>query len=189
VTGTWAQAHAQALAPKTRKTYAWVYDRHIGPRIGGVPLVQITPDVVARLQADLIAARVGHETVTKALGLLGGVLQRATEARIIAYNPVRLVRRAKAPMRDEVRPLAPATVEAMRAVCGPRDAMVLSLLAYAGLRPQELRGLRWAHVHDRTLVVGAPKTHTRRTVGCSTRCGSTWPSGGWPAGARRRPRR
>jgi integrase len=164
VTTIWAKAHAATLAPKTRQVYAWAYDRHIGPRVGGVPLAHITPDVVARVQADLLAAGAGHDTVSKAMTLLGGILQRAAEAQLIAYNAARLVRRAPAPMRDEVRPLAPATVEALRAACGPRDAMVVSLLAYAGLRPQELRGLRWAHVQSRTLIVGAPKTHSRRNV-------------------------
>ncbi len=63
-----------------------------------------------------------------------------------------------------MRPLAPASVEALRAALPHRYATAVSLLAYAGLRPQELRALQWAHVHDRTLVVGAPKTHSRRTV-------------------------
>lgn len=81
-----------------------------------------------------------------------------------SYNPARLVRKAAAPLREEVRPLAPATVERMRPAMGQRDATVISVLAYAGLRPQELGGLRWGHVGERTLVVGAPKTNSRRTV-------------------------
>ena len=68
------------------------------------------------------------------------------------------------PAREEVSPLAPATVEAMRRAVGARDAALLSVLAYAGLRPQEARGLRWSHVGDRTLTVNAPKTRSRRSV-------------------------
>jgi integrase len=45
-----------------------------------------------------------------------------------------------------------------------RDAMLISVLAYAGLRPQEARGLTWRHVRDNTLLVDAPKTRQRRTV-------------------------
>jgi len=96
--------------------------------------------------------------------LLGGILQRAAEARRIPYNPARVVRKAPLPPREEVRPLAPATVEAMRAAVSPRDATLLSVLAYAGLRPQEARGLRWTHVGERTLLVNAPKTRQRRSV-------------------------
>jgi integrase len=40
----------------------------------------------------------------------------------------------------------------------------VSVLAYAGLRPHELRRLRWRDVRDGTLLVYATKTQTRRTV-------------------------
>ena len=41
---------------------------------------------------------------------------------------------------------------------GPRDGMLVSLLAYSGLRPQEAVRRRWGHVMERTMVVHAPKT-------------------------------
>jgi integrase len=40
----------------------------------------------------------------------------------------------------------------------------VSVLAYAGLRPQELRRLAWTSVKERTLLVGASKTGRRRSV-------------------------
>ena len=43
-----------------------------------------------------------------------------------------------------------------------RDAVLVSLLAYAGLRPQEAIGLRWRDVRDRTLLVYAAKTRRSR---------------------------
>ena len=61
---------------------------------------------------------------------------------LIAANPVRKVRRSR-PRPRPVRPVAQANVEALRARLAPRDAIVVSVLAYAGLRPQEMRGLRW----------------------------------------------
>ena len=162
VCGTWAHAHAAHLAPKTRQVYGWAYDVHIAPRLGGVPLRRMNREMVARFQADLLAAGVGAEAVRKSMTLLGGILQRAAEARRIPFNPARVVRKAPLPAPEEVRPLAPVRVEAMRTAVGPRDAALLSVLAYAGLRPQEARGLRWAHVGERTLVVNAPKTRQRR---------------------------
>jgi integrase len=81
-----------------------------------------------------------------------------------AANPVRAVRAPRAPLHDEVRPLAPAAVEALRAHLSHRDAVLVSLMAYAGLRPGEARTLRWGHVQSRTLVIGAQKTGQRRTV-------------------------
>lgn len=171
---TWTPAHAAALAPKTRTVYAQVYDKHLSPRVGAVPLRELTAEAIAHLQAELVAD-VGPQARKKAMTLLGGILQRAAEAHRIPYNPARLVRKAPVPLPPEVRPLAPVSVEALRAAMltdkhgkrrrnGPRDAAIVALLAYAGPRPQELRTLAWADVRERTLLVNANKTGTRRTV-------------------------
>jgi integrase len=84
--------------------------------------------------------------------LLGALLQRAAEARRIPYNPQRVVRKARLPLGDEVGLLAPVRVEAMLAAAEVRDATIVSVLAYSGLRPGELRELRWRHVRERTLL-------------------------------------
>lgn len=164
VTGAWAKAHAAHLAPRTRRTYANTYDRHIAPRLGFVPLRDLDPEVIAAFQGDLIRADVGPHAIRKAMTLLGAILQRAAEAKRIPHNPQRVVRKARLPLAPEVRPLAPVTVEAMRRAADLRDAMILAVLAYAGLRPGELRELRWRQVGERTLLVDAEKTHRRRTV-------------------------
>jgi integrase len=112
-------------------------------------------------------------SVRKALTLLGGIIQRAVESGRVQSNPARLVRKARAPRHQEVRPLAPAAVEAMRAAANHRDATLLSALAYAGLRPGEALALRWGDVRERTLLVERAlslggekdtKTTTHRTV-------------------------
>ena len=101
------------------------------------------------------------ESIRKALTLLGGILQRALEARLISTNPQRLVRKAAAPSAtEEVRPFAPG-VRGGEYVRYLRDRWMRcssALLAYAGLRPQEARALLWAHVGERTLIAHAPKT-------------------------------
>ena len=164
VARTWAPAHAVTLAPRTARTYARVYDRHIAPYLGATKLSGLTPELLARWQAERIAAGAGRTSVLKALALLGAILQRALEAGRIGRNPARLVRKATLPPRREVRPLAPVTVEALRAVSSPRDATLISVLAYAGLRPQEALALRWKHVGERTLTIYASKTRARRSV-------------------------
>ncbi|MEA2127943.1 MAG: hypothetical protein QOJ85_834 [Solirubrobacteraceae bacterium] len=164
VIGTWARSHAAHLALRTRQTYTSTYDRHISPRLGDLPLRDIDAERIAVFQGELIRAGVGPHAIRKAMMLLGAILQRAAEGRRIAYNPQRVVRRAPMPLAQEVRPLAPATVERMRAAASDREAAILSVLAYAGLRPGELRILRWRDVRTRTLLVTAEKTRSRRTV-------------------------
>jgi len=116
-----------------------LYDLHIEPYLGELKLTALSPDVIARWQADRVAAGAGRVAVLQALDLLGGILQRAAVGGRLSRNPVRLVRRIARPRRREVKPLAPASVEAMRASSTPRDATLLSVLAYAGCG----RGRRW----------------------------------------------
>src|SRR3954451_4299574 len=135
VTGTWSQAHAAHLSRRTRQTYASTYDRHISPRLGGLRARELDAETIGAFQGDLIRDGVGPHAIHKAMTLLGGILQRAAESQRIDFNPQRVVRKARLPRSEEVRPLAPAVVERLRAACGPRDAAILSVLAYAGLRP------------------------------------------------------
>jgi integrase len=164
VSQTWARTHAVTLAPSTIRGYATLYDCHIAPYLGRLKLSELTPEVIARWQAERIAGGAGRVSVLKALTVLGGMLQLAVESDRMARNPVRRVRKARRPPHDEVRPLAPVSVEAIRAASTPRDATLIAVLAYAGLRPREALLLRWRNVGTRTLTVYARKTDRRRSV-------------------------
>lgn len=147
------------LAPRTLRSYAGLWDRHVLPRLGGMRLNAITPEVVERYRAELEADGVGKPTVHRALVQLQGVLRRAVEWRRIGHNPVKAVQKPKVRRHREVRPLPPLTVERLRIAAaqrrkhGARDAALIALLAYAGLRPQEAQALCWADVRERTLLV------------------------------------
>jgi integrase len=110
------------------------------------------------------------------------VLRCAVEWGRIPANPARHVRKPPQRRSRAIRPLAPATVEALRAWVGAhgahrdpllrhRDATLLSLLAYSGVRPGEARALTWADVRERTLLIeravapdgGLKPTKTRHT--------------------------
>jgi integrase len=173
VSESWARLHGITLAPKTARHYASLYDVHIGPYLGALKLSELTPEVIAAWQAERIKAGGGRVAVRQALTLLGNILQRAMESGRLGRNSARLVRKVPAPRRREVRPLAPATVEKLRAASKPRDAALISLLAYSGLRPQEALALRWSDVRERTILVERAaslgqeqdtKTHAHRTV-------------------------
>lgn len=173
VTGAWAVTHAVTLAPKTRIHYASLYDHHIRPHLGSIALREITPELVGRWQADRLADGAGPVAVRHAMDLFGSVLEHAFIAGRIAENPARRVKKARLPRRDEVQALSPATIEAMRSAVGDRDAALIAVLAYAGLRPGEALGLRWEDIRERTILVqrsislsqeADTKTRQHRTV-------------------------
>lgn len=170
----WTPEHAATLALSTRASYAAVYGKHIAPQLDGLPLREITVGVLRRWQARLIAEGVGHGAIMRARAVLSSILRHAAESEAMPANPLPLVRAPKAPHREQVRPLAPATVERIRAQLGVRDATLVSVLAYAGLRPGEALALRWRDVRERTILVQrasdgyggvkATKTRSVRTV-------------------------
>jgi integrase len=153
VIGTWARTHASTLAPKTRQHYAGLYDHHLRPYLGSVALREITAEVVGGWQADRLAAGAGPVAVRHAIDLLGSIIEHAFVNGRLSGNPVRRLKRARLPRREEGQALSPATIEAMRGRLDPRDATLISVLAYAGLRPGEALGLRWADVRERTLLI------------------------------------
>jgi integrase len=185
VTGTWARAHTAHLSPRTRQTYASSCDRHISPRLGHVPLREIDAETIAAFQGELLRSGVGPQAIRKAVTLLGAILQRAAEGRRIPFNPQRVVRKPRLPLATELRPLAPLRVEAMRAAAESRDAAIVSVLACSGLRPGELRELRWRHLSERTLLAMRPRPAGAPQYACSLGLPPTWRPGARRAAIRR----
>jgi integrase len=171
----WWRIHAEPnLTPSTRETYAIVFDKHILPRVGGMALREVTPAVVAGLSADLQRAGVGPAATRKALTVLQGIFSCAVTWGHVQSNPVVGVRKPSAKRQRTVAPPSVALVERMRAQLladrRQRDATLLAVLAYAGLRPQEALALPWHNVRDRTLIIdraqsdeGPKTTKTGRT--------------------------
>jgi len=75
----------------------------------------------------------------------------------IDLNPVRETALPTVPRTRHVRPWTPSHVEALRhaMLVDDRlmDATLVSVLAYAGVRPQEARGLTWGDIGQRTMRI------------------------------------
>jgi integrase len=169
----WWELHAETLARSTQEVYATVLDRYIVPRLGSLRLREIRPQIVERFKRDLATAGVGAASARKTLTVLQGILQRAVEWERITSNPAAVVRKPPVRRERQVQVLGPATVERLRARLAQRDAVLVSVLAYAGLRPGEALALRWRHIGQRTITVEQAvsfgemkntKTNSSRTV-------------------------
>jgi integrase len=174
----WVDHVESSVSQSTAKVYASALDLHLLPRMGSVPIRDIQPADVVKLQRDLRAEGVGAAMTQKTLMVLSGIMRHSQLLGRIPANPVGPVRIKQPKRQRAIRPLAPATIERMRALVlardRPRDAALLSLLAYAGLRPGEAFAVRWDCVGDRALIVEhgradgslkATKTDRIRTVG------------------------
>jgi integrase len=182
----WWPRHAiPNLAEDTRRRYLEVWGGHLLPHLGDYEVRAITSRVVEDLRHPLTAAKVPPATQRKALMLLQAMLRRAVADGLIPVNPVQAVAKPRQPPTQPPRPLAPEAVERIRAHmlaawASPgrgsgrsadelrwwrlRNVTMVSLLAYAGLRPAEDRGARWADLSAHTLHIVATKTGRARDV-------------------------
>lgn len=150
----WRRYASTELARSTQERYASMWDLHVLPRLGDLQLRQLTPGVVDEFQSELRAAGVGEPTIRKTLALLQAVCREAVTWGRLTSNPVKPVRKRAVVRRRAVRPLLPAAVERLRReLPTDRDAALVSMLAYAGLRPGEALGLRWGDIGERTILV------------------------------------
>ena len=153
----WALYAEPNLERATLRIYRWVWEQHARPSLGHVRLADLSPLDVTRFRAELEADGVGAESIRKTLTMLGSVFSRAVEWELVPANPIHAVRKPPAGRARAVPAIGPDLVEGMRAQLRAsgreRDAVLLVLLAYAGLRPGEALALEWRHVRERTLIV------------------------------------
>lgn len=161
----WWRRYAEPnLAVSTQAMYALQLDRRIIPTFGGWQLREITPAAIEDYGATLHRRGVGDPTVLKVLGVLQAILKRAVVDGHIPRNPVEAVAKPRQRRTRDPQPIAPEAVEAMRRWLLERDrlgdATLVSLLAYAGPRPEsEGVTLTWSQIRERTLLIRASKRH------------------------------
>jgi integrase len=157
-TESWWTDHVEPnLAQNTVLGYAIALDRHLLPRLGDTPIREIDPARVLELQGELRTSGVGGPMTHRILMVLSGIMRHAVLRGRINRNPVQPVRVTQPKRQRAIRPLTPVAVERIRRAMLGRDdkasATLVSLMAYAGLRPAEATALAWHHVGDRTLLV------------------------------------
>ena len=176
-TGDWLRewfAEGRAFwAPSTIRTQVSVLDRWIDPYVGGVRLRDLGHARVRTWRAEIIADGCSPHQANKAARVLSAALGVAVQAGKLPFNPVAGLRSIPTAI-TRVRALTPEEVERIRAAMPTaRDAVLVGLLAYAGLRPGEALALRWSDLGEHLLVIDRAvsdgeirqtKTNTRRTV-------------------------
>ena len=147
---TWQERYGPEWAATTTKQRSDVLRRWVIPIIGTVALRDFGPNAAAQYRTDLIQRGVSPKTINSILRVLSAALGRAVAEQRIPSNPLANLRAFNAPV---IRPraLVPEQIEAIRReLPTDRDRLLVSLLAYAGMRPAEAIALPWANVSDLT---------------------------------------
>lgn len=176
----WPNYAGKELQRNTLDTYAPVWNRHLHPRIGHLQLRHITPPVVQTLKTDLLDDAVGEPTVRRALAILQSICRHAVTCGEIKINPVREVKKPPVTRQLAIDPPSPDQIEQLRATMlngytdtverldkrtgrtvtrqvkhapDPESAAMVSLMAYEGLRPEEVLALEERHPRRTTLLI------------------------------------
>jgi len=160
---SWWTEHAMIeLRRSTLEVYRYLWEAHAKARLGPVPLRDIDAPRVVKFRNGLLEAGVGPTSVVKTMAMLQRVFRDAVEEGEAYFNPFKAVRKPSPGATREARPLMPIQVERVAAEIDVRgyvmSAMLVRLLAYTGLRPQEALALHWYAVREMTLLVELANT-------------------------------
>jgi integrase len=157
---TWWERWQRDKAPNSIRNYRGALKRYVLPRLGPIRISGLTPPRAAQFRDELLAEGKGEATVRYAMAVLSAICADAVEKGELQANPVRAIKKPSAPIQREGVALSAREVELLRdEMPTDRDALVVSSMAYGGLRPEEALALTWPDVRERVLNVDKAVTH------------------------------
>jgi len=158
------------LRLSTLADYRSAYRRHIGPRLGALPLAEIDGGAIADLVVALGEDGVAAKRLSNVLVPLRACLSWHHRMGTFGPDPAGWFD-AAAPAADERRVLTVAEVERLvDAMPAPYRAFVATA-AWTGMRLGELRALTWRDVDLQTRLIVVSKTRYRQRVQSATKNG------------------
>lgn len=142
----WFAQHVDtdALQKRTAKVYHVHYRKRIGPQLGGRRVAKLTPRLVAEWRDELAANGAGPPTVNATLATLKAMIRWGRSEGLATNTAIDDVRGIKKTAPKPANPYTPEQVRQIADGCAHlRDATMVYLAAYAGLRWSELRALEW----------------------------------------------
>jgi len=157
----WRLYAKRRLAEVTRRKYRGFWNKHVLPRpIAQMPMRKITPLVLCEYIAELEDDGVSAGVIRSVLGMLQSMFRRAVEWGKASGNVVKEITKPAVVRKRAVVPLTPEAVERIRRAMlqasptrGVRDATLVSILGYTGMRPEEALALECRHPGERTILV------------------------------------
>lgn len=144
----WIADHVDvACELRTRKDYKAQYRLRIEPFMARRQVSKLTPKEIGDWREWMLARPTGARTVNKSIDALKAMIKWGRSEGLCTNYMVDDARRAKAPRPKPANPYTPDQVKAIVTGCEyMREATLVSLAAYAGLRWSELRSLRWSDI-------------------------------------------
>ena len=144
--GQWLQEVERSLAPKTFRRYQEIVEQHLGPELGRIKLVKLTPHDVNMMMRRRQDAGLAPRTVLHMRAVLRHALNVAIRRGELHRNAAALAEPIKMVARN-VRPMPPQEAQAILAAFeGHPLEPIVGVALWTGLRQAEILGLRWCDV-------------------------------------------
>lgn len=185
----WLTTYRHEWAATTLRQRAYEADKWIAPYLGNLRMGDLRQRTIRDYRAAILEDGCSPAHANGIMRILSSCLSAAAAEDLLPANPVLGIRALPA-HREKARALTPLQIETIRAAMQPgRDRRIVSIMAYAGLRPAEVVGLEWRHVTDSVLHVEqsvqfgqvvSTKTRRSRTVPMSDLLAEELAGGGEP---------
>lgn len=149
----------QRLAPKTVDNYEMYLKLNILPFMGHMRLNEITVTTIQQFYDWMATASqrgrkkdLNAKSIERVSGLLGKIFRVAVEMKIIDDSPIKktLLQNPGQPAGHH-KAISCADMDSIKkqipSLEKERERLYMALLAYAGMRPEEILGLRWENIH------------------------------------------
>lgn len=154
----WYKLNTAGLSEKRKADYANAINKHICPHIGAKAMQDVRPD---DLKAIILDAPPSKSAQQKIVLTIKRIFDSALENGLIDRSPA-ITLKAGGKKAAEKIPLTDKQAETLtEAVKGTRAYLFVMLGLYAGLRREEIAGLKWDCVH---LDAETPFLEVRRAV-------------------------
>ena len=183
----WLRVHvAQECRERTARGYRAVFDQHVFPALGEVPLAALARQQLKAFLAAKAEAGLTRGTVKNLVVPLRAMLNAAVdEGRISGTPAAKLFKRARGRTEAEARKVTALSAGEMAKLLGAASehagehADFISLLGWTGLRLSEACGLQWGDIdlaggflevrrtasyRAHRILLGAPKSGKARRV-------------------------
>lgn len=156
---TYRPLYIQNLAPTTIGNYELYLKLYILPFMGEMKLNEINVTTIQQFY-DWMANASQHgakkdlnaKSIERVSGLLGRIFRVAVEMGLIRESPIkRTLLQNHGKPAEHHKAIAIADMKQIKTLIPTlereRERLLMALLAYTGMRPEEIRGLRWENVH------------------------------------------
>jgi len=145
----WLAMHVDtdACQLRTRKDYRTQLQLRILPYLGTRQVSKLTPKIVGEFREWMVERPTGATTVNKSLDTLKNMIRWGRAEGLCTNQLIDGVRGVKRPRPKPANPYPPDDVKRIVEGCQwLREATLISVAAYSGLRWSELRALKWTDI-------------------------------------------